>query len=243
MILKLNVNEIHRSLTVWGIATTPLFIGLLFLPQGRWLFPLLVPLSYFPEFKKCVVADRWRRAWLLGVAWAALLSISVIVLVHLSPEVAAETILRGEPYRQEMFGWIWEGVGREVSPSIFLPEHALHLSVFLVLAYLSGGYASLVLGALLTAYMSYFVGSYALAVHQPWVGSVVGWVPWSVVRVMAFILLGCLFAKPLLVRKAWPFSTKEYRLMALAALGIGVDIGLKILLAPSYGVWLRTLGS
>lgn len=236
------MNESHHSMTVWGVVTTPLFIALLLLPGGQWLFPLLVPLALYPEFKRCVIASDWFRAWSFGAAWAALLSISVIVLVHLFPEVAQETILRGEPYRQEMFGWIWEGVGREVSPTIFIPEHALHLSVFLLLAYCSGGYASLVLGAILTSYMSYFVGSYAVAVQEPLLGSVAAWVPWSVVRVMAFILLGCLFARPFLVRKAWPFSTKEYRLMAVAALGIGVDLGLKIVLAPGYGLWLRSLG-
>ena len=186
--------------------------------------------------------SKWHRAWLLGVGWAALLSVSVIILVHWRPDLAGETILRGEPYRQEMFGWIWEGLGREVTPAVFLPEHALHLSAFLVLAYISGGYASLVLGAFLTAYMSYFVGSYAVAVHEPFLGAVVAWVPWSVVRVLAFILLGCLFAKPLLVREFWPFSKREYRLMALAGLGIGVDLTLKILLAPVYGLWLRSLG-
>lgn len=223
------------------VALTPLAVLLVFVPGGRFLLPLLAPLALYPELARLVGQRHYGRAWGLGMAWAALLSSSVIALVHLAPEAAAAGILNAEPYRAEMFGWIATGHGREVSPELFLPEHALHLFAFVVLCWISASYLGLVLGAVLTAYMSYFVGSYAMAAQLPLLGSVAAWVPWSVVRVAAFVLLGCLFARPLLVRKVWPFGTRELRLAGLALLGIAVDVTLKILLAPAYGEMLRRL--
>jgi hypothetical protein len=155
--------------------------------------------------------------------------------------VFREGILRGEPYRQEMFGWIATGIGPESDWRRFLPQHLLHLAVFVVLTWLSGGYLGLSLGALLVAYMSYFVGAYAEASGHPLLGPLVAWVPWSVIRVFAFVLLGALFSRPLLVRRAWPFEALEYRLMGLGAAGIATDILMKTLLAPTYGTLLRQL--
>src|SRR5262245_65307536 len=108
-----------------------------------------------------------------------------------------------------MFTWIASGTGKEVTPSRFVPEHLLHLGGFLVLTVVSGGYLGLVLGAFLTGYMSYFVGSFALTSGRPFVGALVAWVPWSVIRVMAFVLLGALLARPLLVLQRWPFGGRD----------------------------------
>ncbi len=140
-----------------------------------------------------------------------------------------------------MFGWIATGAGREADWRAFLPQHLLHLAAFLVLTYVSAGYLGLALGAALVAYMSYFVGSYAVASGAPLLGAVVAWVPWSVVRVAAFVLLGCLLARPLLVRRPWPFERREARLFALGFAGIVADILLKAVLARPYGVFLREL--
>ena len=229
--------------STWLLLLTPLLPLLILLPGGRWALPLLAPLTLYPVFRERVRARNYLGAWGLGMLWAALLSAGVIALVFRMPEAARDGILNGEPYRQAMFGWIETGVGRENMPSEFIPEHLLHLGVFLLLTWLTGGYLGLSLGAALMAYMSYFVGSYAVASGEPFLGSIVAWVPWSVVRVMAFVLLGSLFARPLLVRRVWPFERLEYRLMALALTGILADLLMKSLLAPSYGVWLRQLAT
>ena len=225
------------------LVLTPLLPLLALLPGGRWALPLLAPLTLYFAFRERVRARNYVGAWGLGMLWAALLSAGVIALVFWRPEAAREGILNGEPYRQAMFGWIETGAGRENMPSEFIPEHLLHLGVFILLTWLTGGYLGLALGAALTAYMSYFVGSYAADSGQPFLVSLVAWVPWSVVRVMAFVLLGCLFARPLMVKRIWPFEGLEYRLMALALAGILTDIVMKSLLAPHYGVWLRQLAS
>jgi len=224
-----------------ALLATPLLVLLAYLPGGTWLLPILAPLTLYPTFQARVKAKDVRGAWLAGMSWALLLSLGVILLTQLAPETAARGILNGEPYRKEMFGWIMTGVAPENSPRQFLPIHLLHLSLFALLTYVSAGYLGLVLGAALTGYMSYFVGAYAAASHHPLLGSLVAWVPWSVIRVAAFVLLGALLARPLLVRRLWPFERKEARLFAFVAAGIAADLLLKTLAAPAYGRALRSL--
>lgn len=220
---------------------TPLLPLLAALPGGGWALGLLSPLTLYPSFAPRVRERDYWGAWRLGILWALLLSAGVILLVFLMPDAARGGIVRGETYREEMFGWIATGEGKENEWRRFLPEHLLHLGVFLVLTWASGGYLGLVLGAILTAYMSYFVGSYAAASGHPLLGSLAAWVPWSVIRVCAFVLFGAVFARPLLVRKPWPFDHLEYRLMALAAAGIAADILIKTFLARPYGLFLRQM--
>lgn len=232
--------ETARAARVYLVlALTPLVPWVGALPAGRWVVALLAPLTVYAAFVNRVRLRDYVGAWRLALAWAALLSAGVILMVQLAPEVASGAILNGEPYREEMFHWIATGEGREGEPARFLPQHALHLTVFVLLAWASAGYLGMALGALLVGYMSYFVGSYAAAAGAPVLGSVLAWVPWSLLRVMAFVLLGTLFARPLLVRRPWPFARQEGLLAALAATGILGDILLKAFLADGYGLFLR----
>ncbi len=222
---------------------TPLLPWLVALPLGAWLLPLAAPLPLYPAFARRVRQRRYGAAWGLAMLWAALLSVGVIVLVFVRPKLAEQGILHGSAYRVEMSEWIHHGVGKEVSPRRFIPEHLLHLAAFLVLTLVSGGYLGLVLGAFLMAYMSYFVGSFAAAAtSQPLTAGLLAWVPWSVVRVMAFVLLGTLLARPLIVRERRPsqwFGRREAWLFALGAAGIATDLVMKTLLAPWWGTLLR----
>jgi hypothetical protein len=224
-----------------ALLATPLVALLAFVPGGLWLLPLLAPLTLYPTFQTRVKAGDVRGAWLAGMAWAILLSLGVIALTQIAPEAAARGILNGEPYRKEMFGWITTGIAPENSPRQFVPIHLLHLSLFALLTYVSAGYLGLVLGAALTGYMSYFVGCYAAASHHPLLGSIVAWVPWSVLRVAAFVLLGALLSRPLLLRRLWPFDRQDARLFALVGTGIVADLLIKTLAAPAYGRALRAL--
>jgi hypothetical protein len=225
---------------IW-VALTPLLPWLVALPGGAWALPLLAPLTVYPAFALRVRQRRYGAAWLLAMLWAVLLSFGIIVLVIVRPPIAGTGILHGVAYRGEMFTWIASGTGKETMPSRFVPEHLLHLGAFVVLTVVSGGYLGLVLGAFLTGYMSYFVGSFALTSGRPLVGSLAAWVPWSVIRVMAFVLLGALLARPLLLRQRWPFGRREAWLFALALGGILADLVLKTLLAPAWGRLLLDL--
>jgi hypothetical protein len=224
------------------LALTPLLPLVAAIPAcGRWALPLLAPLTVYTAFAARVRRGDYEAAWRLAMAWAVLLSLGVIALVELWPEAAAGGILRGEPYREEMFGWITTGVAPENDWRQFLPLHLEHLGLFVLLTWASGGYLGLVMGAALVGWMSYFVGSFAVASGHPVLGAAAAWVPWSVLRVLAFVLLGAIFSRPLLVRRAWPFTRREVRLMALAAAGLAADALIKATLAPSYGLWLRQM--
>ncbi len=224
------------------LALTPLLPLAAAIPvAGRWALPVVAPLTVYAAFAARVRRGDYEAAWQVAMTWAALLSLGVILLVELWPAAAAAGIVHGEPYRREMFGWIATGVAPENDWRLFLPVHLEHLGLFLLLTWLSGGYLGLAMGAALVGWMSYFVGSYAVASGHPVVGAAVAWVPWSVLRVFAFVLLGALFARPLLVREPWPFGRKELRLMALAAAGLAADVAVKMALAPSYGTWLREI--
>jgi hypothetical protein len=231
-----------RARDWWLLALTPALPLVAAIPAyGRWALPLCAPLTVYAGFAARVRRGDYEAAWQLAVAWAALLSLGVVLLVELAPGVAAAGILHGPAYREEMFAWVATGVAPENDWRQFLPLHLEHLGMFLALTWVSGGYLGLVLGAALVAYMSYFVGSYAMASGHPVLGAVAAWVPWSVVRVLSFVLLGALFARPLLTRKVWPFGRRELRLMALAAAGLVVDLLVKAALAPAYGRWLRQM--
>ncbi len=211
------------------------------LPGGRFLLPLLAPLTCLPGFLARVRQRDHVAAWRFAMLWAALLSAGVILLTSLWPEAAARGIWRGEEYRREMFAWIATGEGRENDWRQFAPLHVAHLGIFLALTWVSAGYLGLVLGAALLDYMNYFVASYAQASGHPLGGLIVAWVPWSLLRVMAFVLLGSLFARPLVERRLWPFARWEGRLMALAAAAWLADLLLKAAMAPAYGRFLRSL--
>ena len=225
----------------WLLPLT-LFLPLLAaVPGGRWALPLIAPLTLWLAFRERVRSRDYPGACALGLEWAVLLSAGVILLVFYAPEAARGGILHGEDYRREMFGWVATGVAPENDPRAFLPQHLLHLAVFVVLTWASCGYLGLVMGAALVGYMSYFVGSYAAASGHPLLGSFVAWVPWSVVRVAAFVLLGALFARPLLARRVWPFERAEVRLLLLALAGVLTDLLIKTCCAPGYGLFLRRL--
>ena len=210
-------------------------------PGGGWVLLAVAPLTLYPSFVRKVRAGDYFAAWQLGLLWALLLSAGVILLTIWWPAAARAGIVHGEPYRLEMFRWIATGDAPENDWHRFLPVHLLHFAVFLLLTWASGGYLGLVLGAFLVSYMSYFVGAYAAASGHPFLGAVAAWVPWSVLRVMAFVLFGALFSRPLLVRRVWPFGREEVRLMGLAATGIVADLVLKACFAPTYGLFLRQL--
>lgn len=224
---------------VW-IGLTPLLPLIGLVPGGRFLLPLVAPALLWPAFSGAVRAGQLRRAFGAAMLWTVLLSASIIAFTQLAPAAAGRAILHGEPYRTEMFAWIETGQGKENRPAEFLPEHALHLGGFALLTVLSGGYLGLALGAGLLGYMSYFVGSFAASASAPLSGALVAWVPWSVVRVLAFVALGCALARPMLTRRWSPPDRHERRWIAVALAGIVIDLVLKSTLAPTYCRFLRS---
>ena len=196
---------------------------------------------------------RWLRAGSRGRAigllvwWAACLACACIVLTMTWPDRAAAAILNGPAYKEEMRAWLSTGVGRESTPSQFIPQHLLHAAIFCLLALATAGVAALVMGAMLLHYMSYYVGDLVAACQgRPEAGlaMLLAWNPWSIARVIAFIILGVVLSEPLLARLGGsaglpdPAGRRRWAVVALG--GLALDLILKSLLAP---LWPGLIGA
>ena len=213
--------------------------------SGPILLPILATLAVYPVLVLLITRGRRRAAVFATLLWAASLSASEIALTARRPDVMERVVLNGAAYREEMFGFIRTGQGRESDPSRFLPQHLLHLGAFCLLAYLSAGLLGIGLGAVLVGYMSFYVGSLAAAGGSPELAFLLGWPPWAILRVVAFVLLGVVLAEPLLLaaRRRMRLAAVEvparrswYVIVAALLLA---DATLKYLLAPHWGTLLR----
>jgi hypothetical protein len=100
-----------------------------------------------------------------------------------------------------------------------------------------------VMGAFLMNYMSYYVGSLIAASSDPLLATMMGWHPWSVIRVMSFVILGVILAEPTICKIAKrDYNYSEIRPFFWAAItGIALDLVIKALLAPWWGLMLRKI--
>ncbi|MDQ7006287.1 MAG: hypothetical protein Q9Q40_03570 [Acidobacteriota bacterium] len=206
---------------------------------GGWLTPLAAGSLAFAYLRGHHRDPRGRVIAHL-LAWAVTLSAVLIALTIRDPAAAGRLIPHGEAYWAEMAPYVATGMGKEALPELFVPEHVLHLLGFVVLALATAGLGALILGAYLTGYMSFYVGQLAVHASHPWLAATLGWHPWAVLRVVAFVMLGVSLARVLLERPrplAW--WNGERRLL-LAAAGLWLfDLLLKTLLAPGWARVLR----
>lgn len=214
------------------------------------VFPFLATIPAALVFLDRVRRERFASALWLMVAWAFFLSVSVIVLTRFYPSAAEQAILRAGPYREEMFAWIQTGQGKEGSPARFLPEHALHYVLFMLVSGLTAGVGGLLMGTVLLNYMAFYVGS--LFVADPGGAHTVrlilmGWPIWAIARVIGFIAGGVAMASltfsvvdRLRDRPTrWPGRSSHYLSLSLAL--IILDALLKALLAPHWRLALRQI--
>lgn len=215
---------------------------LLALPLGgRIALPALATAAVYPFMARLVLRGRPGRAAAATLLWAASLSASLIAVSARHPETVGAVVLRGPEYRAEMFAFVRQGTGRESDPRRFLPEHALHLCAFAALAMASGGLFGILMGSILISYMSYYVGSLAAAGGAPWTACLLGWPPYAILRVAAYVLLGVALSRPLLAALARrPLPLPGARLWYLGSLVLLIaDVVLKWLLAPLWAAILR----
>jgi hypothetical protein len=177
------------------------------------------------------------------LVWATALAVLGTASFALWPEPADAVVLNGPQYRDEMFRWIRTGEGREGNLGGFLPQHLLHLAAFLALSLATASAASILMGAVLMNYMSFYVASLAWAGAPGWAVVLLGWQPWALCRVAAFCVLGAVLAEPLLSRVflySYPGPGAVRRYLVWAGLGILADVVLKTALAP---VWRAELAA
>jgi hypothetical protein len=209
--------------------------------SGRpFVLPLLATAAIYPVFAALLLDGRAGAATGAALLWAAALSASIIAATARDPAALAPIVLNGPAYRDEMLAWVATGVGRESDPARFIPQHLMHLAAFVTLAVASAGLLGLLLGAVLVGYMSFYVGVLASG-PQPLLGALCGWPPYAVIRVVAYVVLGTVLARPLLVRLARrplpPLRTGRF--VGLAAALLAADIVLKTLVAARWAALLR----
>jgi hypothetical protein len=207
---------------------------------GRWLLPLLATAAVYPVFALLVLRAQRTAAAAAALMWAVTLSASVIVATAHDPARVGRAVLNGPAYRDEMMAYVASGYGRESDPARFVPQHLLHISLFVVLSLATAGLAGIAMGAVLVGYMSYYVGSLA-AGPAPLLAGLFGWPPWAVLRVVAFVLLGTVLSRPLLARLARREvpAAGERRVLLVAVVLLLLDLVLKAALASHWPALLR----
>ena len=207
---------------------------------NRFLLPILATVAVYPTLVSLVLRGRAGAAALATILWSVSLSISLIMLTTHDPVAAGHLVINGPEYRDEMFEFVRNGIGTEGDPSRFIPQHLIHLAAFIALSVLSAGLLGILLGAILLGYMSFYVGALAAA-GEPLLAFSMGWPPWAIMRVVAYILIGVALSRPLLsllVRRPIPLLRRRRWYLSAGVLLAG-DIVLKAALAPLWGQLLR----
>ena len=216
-----------------------------------WLLnvPSLVPLFNVAASYPFMILALRRGDLGLAVArmllWALAMGLCAMLLSYARPAQTDTLFLRGEAYRVEMFRWVMTGTGAESSPSVFIPQQLLQTAVFAVLALATGGALAMPMGAVLMNYMGHYVGSLAADSRQPVLTMLLAWHPWSVIRIVSFVVLGVVLSVPLISRMTRfaidPRAARAFGIGACA--GLVADLVLKALLAPSWQrLLLRVVG-
>jgi hypothetical protein len=214
----------------------------------------MVPLAWV--YAKAIREGRGRDAATLALAWAFALTASTIAATAHSPQAAFQTIWNAGDFRDDMVRWIATGRGQEGSIALFLPRVLIEYALVWILSAASLGVAALLLGSLLLGYMNGYVG-WVVANADPSLpaltSALVAWPPWSVARVLSFVLAGTSGA---LAGARWMHGRRgettgatggggESSLMVRVALLslalLLLDIGLKWWLAPLWREWLHAI--
>jgi hypothetical protein len=230
---------------LWALAAATALSYPLGLALGsRWLLPLLNSAPACAVMLLLLRRGQRDRAVAAMLVWAATLAVCGTLAFRLWPSAPGALVVHGPEYRAEMFEWIRTGIGTEGSPRLFLPQHLLHLALFVILSLATASAVSIFMGSVLMGYMDYYVASLGRAGAPGWAVVFLGWQPWALCRVAAFSILGVVLAEPLLSRLLrYPYAglRSARRWLAIAGVLILADWALKAALAPSWGRWLHPL--
>ncbi|MHC4712224.1 MAG: hypothetical protein ACYTAN_03000 [Planctomycetota bacterium] len=211
-----------------------------FLIGSAYLMPLLNALSIYPFYLELVLAGRRRRAVVLVLLWAIFLSEAMIIGTYFLPGRAERVTLVGASYRDEMFHWVATGEGEESSPGRFIPSHAKHFAVFVVLSFVTAGLGGLVMGAVLLNYMNFYVGSLVLMSRSPILSLLFGWQPYAILRVVAYVVVATALAEAFFSTVKGRKIPRRATVYAAAGLaGVILDVLVKFMIAPSWARLLR----
>jgi hypothetical protein len=204
------------------------------------LVPILNTAASYPFMVLALRRGELRLAVARMLLWALTMGMCAMLMSYARPTATDTLFLRGGAYRAEMFEWVATGRGAESTPSQFIPQQLGQAATFAGLAIATAGALAMPMGAVLMNYMGHYVGTLAAQSRHPALTMILGWHPWSVVRIVSFVIIGVVLSVPLLSRLTQvPIDRRAARTFVVAACaGIAADIVLKTLLAP---LWQRIL--
>lgn len=210
---------------------------------SRILLPILNTLPAYGLLVLWVRRGERGRAVGLMLLWALSLALFGTLAAGLAPERAEAVVLNGARYRDGMIHWVRTGEGEEGRPREFLPRHLKELAAYVPIALVTAGAGAMLMGAVLMNFMDCFVAGLALQTESPWLVGFLAWFPWSILRVVGYVILGVVLSEPLLSRLkgSRPPPSGRLRYLVFAAACLLADVAVKSLLAPSWGRMLATM--
>ena len=210
---------------------------------SRWLLPVLNTAPAYGLMVWLLRRSERRRAVSAMLVWAASLGLFGTGFAFFFPERAEVVTLNGEGYREPMIHWLRTGEGEEGRPAEFLPRHGRELLTYVPIALATAGAGAMLMGAVLMNFMDFFVAGAACVSSRPLTTAILAWFPWSVVRVVGYVVLGVILAEPMLHRVGGSGSPRPafaWRWLIFAGGCLVADVLIKASLAPWWG---RMVGS
>ena len=200
---------------------------------------VLDPVLFFPVFAFHLYHRRTARLVALASLWGIWKSALFVAVVWASGDAMGPIVSGGPAYHADTLNWILHGEGTIAHPEVFAWRHLWGLGHVSLTSVASAGLTTLIGGARELNIMNYHVARLLGSAPRPWPVVLFGWPVWSVLRGWAylFVMLG---AGPLffcIVRRRRPRWRQLAPWLAAGCGLAGVDLGLKILLAP----WWRHL--
>lgn len=206
-----------------------------------YMVPIVCVLPAYPIMAMRLMNKDRFGAIIYMLLWALILGVSMTLFIYKMPDVATIHILNGEKYKSEMIEWVLTGTGKESNPYQFIPHHIFEFVIFIFFSLISGSSLSIILGAFLMNYMAYYVANLSITGKSIWL-LLLGWHPWSILRIIAYIILGVILSEPLLskiLHYEYDFKlTTKYTMIAFI-LWLS-DLTIKILLAPTWQKILKS---
>lgn len=213
------------------------------------LLPVLTAALFYPIFAHRLMRSRLGSASGWAMFWVFCMTVAGIAFTISWPRIFSgawagkvdQAVAQGGEYTKNMFVWIDSGVGAESDPSRFIPMQLRNLGWFVMGSAFSGGALGLIFGAMQLNYMNFYVGELAIYSHSPFLAVLLGWPPYSLVRVVGFIILATGLAAPLVclvTHRKIPWA-KAVRFAVIGVVLAGLDLLLKWMIAPMWREVLR----
>jgi len=197
---------------------------------------VLDPILFFPVFAFHLYHRRWARLVGLVSLWGIWKSVLFMALVCFTGDYMDSLVSGAAAYHANTLAWITTGEGKIAHPEVFLPEHVWHLGHVALTAVASGGLTTLIGGAGELNIMNFHVAKLLQSSHNPWYIIFFGWPIWSLLRGWAYLFvtmgMGQFFF--CIVTRRRPEYRRLCVFLLIGCALAGVDLGLKILLAPSW---------